>query len=274
MKSGWGLLTPLPRTLMPAKMRVAICTGHPSIPTDNSISEAIKDLSLSLTSTGMNVDIGAMPEIDIDSALECYSVLIAAEMKGIAAKITHGDQSHSLMRAALIYIGNSTTITLTLTLTLGDYLKNEAKRNSIKEKWNTFFKAFAVNSLIINPNHTPNLNTFEEYDAFLCPVASTAAIKHDHTEPMMSRTIIVNGEEMPYFAWAMWAGLIILADLPSTSCPIALTKTSPRLPIGVQVVTGSFQDRMSMHMAGIIEQCHYRFQPPPWVGVQSAESRL
>lgn len=124
----------------------------------------------------------------------------------------------------------------------GEYLRNEDKRIKIKHKWAEFFANF---------------------DVFLCPVASRAALKHDHSEPVMARTMNVNGVEVPYYSWIQWAGLIILADLPATVVPVG--KTPEGLPIGVQVVAAAYQDRTSIHVGSLLEQYHRRFEAPALV---------
>merc|ERR1711904_135800 len=101
------------------------------------------------------------------------------------------------------------------------------------------------------------------YDVFLCPVANTTAIKHDHSGDenfMMSRVITVNGKEVPYVSYIQWAGLIILADLPVTTVPVGMS--SRGLPIGVQVVAPAFQDRTSLYVGELLEMHHRKFEPP------------
>ena len=102
---------------------------------------------------------------------------------------------------------------------------------------------------------------FELFDAFLCPVAATAAIKHDHSEPMYERTITINGEEMNYFTWVQWCGFIILADLPVLAAPAG--RSSEGLPIGVQIVSGAFQEKTCIAIGSLLEEFHLKFEPPP-----------
>eukprot|EP00746_Dinoflagellata_sp_MGD_P135109 gnl/MRDRNA2_/MRDRNA2_69033_c0_seq1.p1 gnl/MRDRNA2_/MRDRNA2_69033_c0~~gnl/MRDRNA2_/MRDRNA2_69033_c0_seq1.p1 ORF type:complete len:149 (+),score=34.82 gnl/MRDRNA2_/MRDRNA2_69033_c0_seq1:230-676(+) len=121
----------------------------------------------------------------------------------------------------------------------GDYLRNENKRIKLKEKWAEFFQS---------------------YDIFLCPVANTTALKHDHSEPQIARLITVNGSEVPYVSFLQWAGLIILADLPVTTVPIGMSCKG--LPFGVQVVAPAFQDRTSLYVGELLEMHHRKFEPP------------
>lgn len=125
-------------------------------------------------------------------------------------------------------------------ISYGHYLKNADFRLKVKEAWARFF---------------------ERHDVFLCPVASTTALLHDHSEPQVARTIQVNGMEVPYVSWIMWSGLIIFADLPVTVVPVGQTATG--LPIGVQIVAPAFHDRTSIQVGALLEECHRRFKPPP-----------
>ena len=70
MIHGWRLVSPPPRTRQPSDMRIAVCTAHASIPTEHSIRDAVKSAGESLKKNGVRVDFEAMPEIDVDEALE------------------------------------------------------------------------------------------------------------------------------------------------------------------------------------------------------------
>jgi amidase len=89
---------------------------------------------------------------------------------------------------------------------------------------------------------------FKNYDVLLCPITPTAAIPHDHSEPMSARTVQVNGQSHPYLNIAAWAGVIGMAYLPVTMAPIGLT--SQRLPVGIQIVGPYLEDRTTIDFAG------------------------
>jgi amidase len=93
---------------------------------------------------------------------------------------------------------------------------------------------------------------FEDHDAILMPVHPRPAIRHDHSEPQMDRTIEVDGVERPYldlFAWIAPAGL---AYLPATVIPVGLSGAG--LPIGVQVVGPHLEDRTTLEVARMVER--------------------
>lgn len=127
------------------------------------------------------------------------------------------------------------------TIPYGDYLRNENKRWIVREAWAEFFKS---------------------YDVFLCPVARTTAIKHDHSEPIEDRMIPVIGTDtpQPYRTWHLWNMLIIYAALPVTVVPVG--KSSNGLPIGVQIVGNAFHDRTTIRVGSILEKVHRGFEAP------------
>jgi amidase len=103
---------------------------------------------------------------------------------------------------------------------------------------------------------------FRDYDILLCPAMSVAAIIHDHSEPMMARTLMVNGVKRPYFdALIPWAGLIGMAYLPSTSAPVG--RTAAGLPVGVQVVGPYLEDRTTIDFARRLAEVVGGYNRPP-----------
>jgi amidase len=102
---------------------------------------------------------------------------------------------------------------------------------------------------------------FERYDVLLCPVLPTAAILHDHSEPMSARSLQINGVPRPYLEQTSWAGLTGMAWLPASVAPIGLTATG--LPIGVQIVGPWLEDYTPIAFAGHLAALTGGFKPPP-----------
>ena len=102
---------------------------------------------------------------------------------------------------------------------------------------------------------------FSEWDALLLPVLPTAAIPHDHSEPMPARTFRCDDVERAYFDRFSWVGLTGLAYLPATVLPVGCTDEG--LPVGVQIAGPFLEDRTCLAVARHLEEVHGGFQRPP-----------
>jgi amidase len=100
---------------------------------------------------------------------------------------------------------------------------------------------------------------FRHFDVLLCPIMPLAAFPHDHS-PMEARTVDVDGRAVPYFDLLFWAGLFVIAGLPSTVVPIGRTRAG--LPVGMQVVSAHLEDRTAIGFARHLEDLIGGFVPP------------
>ena len=91
----------------------------------------------------------------------------------------------------------------------------------------------------------------------LCPETPTPAFLHDHL-PQRSRQLDVDGKKIPYNDLA-WAGIATLTGLPTTAAPIGRAESG--LPIGVQIIGGFLQDRMTIAFAGMVERANSAASP-------------
>ena len=102
---------------------------------------------------------------------------------------------------------------------------------------------------------------FEKFDVLLCPVSCAAAIPHDHSDPMVFRTIEVNGKQEPYFTLFDWIALATAALLPASVAPVGRTRAG--LPVGVQIVGAYLDDRTTIDVARRIGEIAGGYEPPP-----------
>jgi amidase len=102
---------------------------------------------------------------------------------------------------------------------------------------------------------------FETYDLLLCPVLATPAFPHNQEGEMFTRTLTVNGEEVPYINTVMWTGLIGVVGLPSAVPPVG--RTPGGLPVGIQVVAPFLRDREAVRAAGLLAELAGGYQVPP-----------
>jgi amidase len=102
---------------------------------------------------------------------------------------------------------------------------------------------------------------FERYDTLLTPVTPVAAIRHDLTGDLATRSIIVNGAPRPYTDQSTWTGLAGGAYLPAAVGPVGLTAAG--LPVGMQVIAPHLEDRTAIDVARHIERAVGGYQAPP-----------
>lgn len=120
-----------------------------------------------------------------------------------------------------------------------DWLMKDAERQIIRQKWQEFF---------------------DDFDILICPVAPVTAFLHDHG-PWFSRTLTVNGKEVPYANIMSWAGLINGIYLPATIVPLGLTEEG--LPCGIQLVGSYLNDKTCIQFAVLLKDLLGGFSPPP-----------
>ena len=103
---------------------------------------------------------------------------------------------------------------------------------------------------------------FRDYDILLCPAMSLPAIRHDHSEPITSRTLTINGTKVPYFdALVPWAGLIGMVFLPSTCAPVGRTPADFRSAYRSWALT--LEDRSTIDFASRLGEVIGGYQEPP-----------
>ncbi len=102
---------------------------------------------------------------------------------------------------------------------------------------------------------------FEEFDVLLTPVTPTTAIRHDHSQPVFKRRILVAGQPRAYMDQFCWIALATLLGLPATSVPVG--RTDDGLPYNVQVIGAPGRDLTTIRFAELLEQAGLAgFQPP------------
>lgn len=66
----------------------------------------------------------------------------------------------------------------------------------------------------------------------------TPALAHDH-RPVADRTVLVDGQAMPYGDLPLWSSIATLSGLPSTAFPLGLSPQG--LPVGAQAIGPSWR---------------------------------
>jgi amidase len=120
-----------------------------------------------------------------------------------------------------------------------DWIEADARRELHRQSWRQFFA---------------------EFDAVVCPIASTPAFPHDHNPDRGERQIDIDGVEHPSADQSVWAGLATMPGLPATAIPAG--RSAEGLPVGVQLIGPMYEDRTPLRLAELLEQAIGGFEPP------------
>lgn len=227
-------------------LRVAAWFDEPALPIDDEVRAVLERALAALRDAGVRVDEDARPGFETGRALALYWQLLFAAtspglpppvfdvMLGVAGQETAAAGSNGTADAS------TRRMAVAATQRHRDWLRASEQRLQLRARWSAFFR---------------------NVDVLLCPVSPTAAIAHDHSEPIAARLIAINGREGPYLDQLGWAGLIGVAGLPSTSVPVG--RTAGGLPVGVQVVGPFLEDHTPLAMAALLEELLGGFVRPP-----------
>lgn len=237
----WRLALPPPRRQKLADYRIAVWLDDVAAPVDPQVRQQIEGAVAALRAAGVTVDDRARPGIPLADAYAVY-------MKHLAPIVMGGvpDEVWTNIVSLADGIGPGPTddverMARAATLRHRDWLLADEVRTQYRARWAEFFR---------------------EWDVLLCPVDSTPAIPHDHSEPLGLRTIAVNGARRPYLDLLVWVGSIgNLCWLPATVAPVGRTPSG--LPVGVQIVGPYLEDRTTIDVARRLAEVVGGFSPPP-----------
>ena len=237
---GWQLRLERPKGKRLRDFKVALLLETPEAAVDREVQDRLLALADFLRKQKVTVDDRARPAIDTAEAWAVYTRLLRsatsdrqtdeefAKTQEIVRGLAPGDQTYyaRAMRAAV--------------LSHRDWLTANEARHRMRRAWAEFFGA---------------------YDLLLCPVASTAAFKHDQQGERYTRTLMVNGKKALVTDHLFWAGYTGVSFLPSTAAPCGFTKSG--LPVGVQIVGPQYGDLTCLAFAKLLEREFQAFVPPP-----------
>jgi amidase len=238
--AGWQLRLRPPRPKRLREFRVALLRETRETPVDREVGDRLEALAQFLGRQRTRVDDRARPAIDTAEAFRVYTMLLRAatsdrqtdadfeKNQAIARTLAPGDESYHARatRAAV--------------LPHREWLAANEARHRMRLAWAEFFT---------------------RYDVLLCPVASTAALPHDHQGERHERTLVVNGQRLPVTGQLFWAGYTGVVYLPSTAAPCGFTPAG--LPVGVQIVGPQYGDLTCLAFARLLERDFQAFVPPP-----------
>jgi amidase len=236
--SGWKPVLPAPRARRLQDFRVVLWLEDPALPVDDEVSTAILGAVQALRKAGVKVDEAARPGITLAENFDYYLRLLwPATTAQLSAKAFarvqetgRGADPDGVHGRLALYSGAGHR----------EWLRLNEKREVIRARWRAFF---------------------ERYDVLLCPVGPVCAFAHDHSEDLIARTIVVNGQRRWYWEQLAWISLATLAYLPATAAPIG--RTPGGLPVGMQVIGPYFEDRSCIEFAKLLADVAGGFEAPP-----------
>jgi len=186
---------------------VALWADDPAIPIDDEVNAAIHGTVQALRKAGVKVDQNARPGITLVENFDEYLKLLwpvttsqlsdkAFARVQAAGRGADRDSVHDRL-ARYSRAGHR------------EWLRLNEKREVIRSRWRAFF---------------------ERYDVLLCPVGPVCAFAHDHSEDLIARTIVVNGQRRWYWEQLAWISLATLAYLPATAAPSGRSRGGFRGP--------------------------------------------
>jgi amidase len=235
-RAAWRLA--LPRAHRPR--RVAVWPDSPDCRVDDEVRGALEFAADLLAAAGITIDRTGPPGISLAASDRIFRRLLAT-VAVTGGTPDQAESSSGQRRTAVLggeYVDQS----------YREWVIANELRTRLRKRWEAFFT---------------------DYDALLLPVSPNTAPAHDH-RPFTERTIIVNGQERPYWEQITWAGVTGLCYLPSTVVPVRLD--SRGVPLGIAVAGPYLGDRTTLAVASVLERLIPPLGRPSLMGNVPAES--
>ncbi len=227
---GWRLELPQPEFDSLKGLKVALWADDEMAPVTKEISDRVLAAGETLQRLGATVSTRARPNFDVRQAHMTYQSLLTAVMSS-AQPVEKVAQVQAKVAALDPADFSTDAVNARAAVMLHrDWIRHNFRREKLRRAWDEFFS---------------------EWDILICPQMTVPAFKHDH-RPLAERTLDVDGQARDYFEPLFWAGLIISAYLPSTVFPTGLSHAG--LPIGLQAVSGPYQDYKTIDFARLMAQ--------------------
>ena len=220
--------------------RVLVIDTHPLGPTASAVRTALGRLSERLAHAGVKVAHASPLLPDLAESARLYTRLLSsiwgADLPpGTYAKLRSAAEALSPLNRSL-----AAERTRGAVMSHRDWLAADGARAQLQQQWSELFR---------------------EWDVVLCPAMPTPAFLHDHSSPIESRHILIDGKSYSYLdAQIVWGELAATPGLPATVAPIDRSESG--LPIGVQIIGPYLEDRTTIAFAEFLEREFGGFEQP------------
>ncbi|MDB5413521.1 MAG: amidase [Rubritepida sp.] len=235
----WRLALPPARATQLRDFRVAVVTDSPVAEVDAGYRAEILALAERLRAVGARVTLEALPFTDHAAHHATYLRLLrGSAVSRLPEAVFKAAVERNEMPGAnppSLYVAQTDAA---YSQRHRDWQLGEEARMRLKADWASFF---------------------EDFDVVVAACSTVPAFPIDEARPREERVLRVNGRDADYNDQLFWAGLATLPSLPSTAAPIGF---AGGLPVGVQVIGASHEDRTTLAFAAGLEALH-PFQAPP-----------
>ncbi|MCG7199184.1 amidase [Marinobacter pelagius] len=225
--------------------RVGLWLEDPLCPVEDELVQGYRSLAENLEDKGALVAEADHPLLSLDHILPVYFNLLGS-LIGTSLKPAQRRQMKWIARLErwLHLFGPTTPF-------IGEYARGVNQKIYEWMQW----------SEVREKMRAEIESLFRDFDVLLTPITPTAAIEHDHSQPVFKRRITVAGKPRAYMDQFCWIALATLLGLPATSVPIGRTKEG--LPYNVQVIGAPGKDLTTIGFASLLEHSGLAgFRPP------------
>jgi len=218
-----------------AQARVGLWLDDPLCPIETELSAGYRDLAGKLEGQGALVAEPNHRLLNLEHILPAYFNLLGS-LLATSLKPSQRRQMKWIARLEpwLKFFGPVTPF-------IGEYARGVNQAAHQWAIWNELREKMRVE---IEP-------LFEEFDVLLTPITPTTAIRHDHSQPVFKRRIMVAGQPRAYMDQFCWIALATLLGLPATSVPVGVSANG--LPYNIQIIGAPGRDLTTLRFARLLE---------------------
>jgi amidase len=232
---GWQLQLPPPRTTRLQDFRVAVWFDSARYPVDDKVRHCLEDFASRLAAAGAQIS-RRHPDLDDETLDRLYMRMIRAATSSRLPPEDLERQRQAWQAGA----GPDAADELQgVFCSHREWLANDEARQRIRWQCAAFFS---------------------DIDILLCPVLPVTAWPHQLDPDFSTRSLQINGRQLPYRERTFWSALSGLAGLPATVMPAGVAANG--MPVGVQIISGPFEDHTSLAFAAAAEQAVGGFTRP------------
>lgn len=226
------------------EFKVLFWLDDDACPIDSRMKKKYEELLLKLKQANIQVDTGRPQGWDFDEIYASYSSKLVSQMMIADSK---------LQKMSLSWLSPWTKL-------LQGKVKMPAQLYAYARGANLSHAEWAAEHERALHLKQECLKIFADYDLILCPPIFTLAFEHNHQEPMVMRSLNVDGQKRFYLDLFKWIAPATVLGLPTTCAPIGLSEDN--LPVNIQIISKPYADKVTIQFASLLAELSGGFQPP------------